>query len=68
MTDQGAVGVQAIHPHLAPLYVNEGLFPPVDDAPVLAVVKQTALDDGCGPALLQVVGNGSKNGLVGPGW
>jgi len=54
--------------HLAPLYVNEGLFPPVDDAPVLAVVKQTALDDGCGPALLQVVGNGSKNGLVGPGW
>ncbi len=37
--------------HLAPLYVNEGLFPPVDDAPVLAVVKQTALDDRCGPAL-----------------
>jgi hypothetical protein len=36
---------------LAPLYVNEGLFPPVDDAPVLAVVKQTALDDGCGSAL-----------------
>src|SRR5665213_1159894 len=54
--------------HMAPLYVNEGLFPPVDDAPVLAVVKQTALDDGCGPALLQVVGNGAKNGLVGPGW
>ena len=50
------------HNHLAPLYVNEGLFPPVDDALVLAVVKQTALDDGCGPALLQAVGNGSKNG------
>jgi hypothetical protein len=57
-----------IHPHLAPLYVNEGLFPPVDDAPVLAVVKQTALDDGCGPALLEGVGNGSKNGLVGSFW
>ena len=51
--------------HLAPFYVNEGLFPPVDGAPVLAVVKQTALDDGCGPALLQGVGNGSKNGLAG---
>ena len=51
--------------HLAPLYVNEGFFPPVDDAPVLVVVKQTALDDGCGPALLQGVGNGPKNGLVG---
>jgi hypothetical protein len=40
------------HDHLAPLYVNEGLFPPVDGAPVLVVVKQSALDDGCGPALL----------------
>jgi hypothetical protein len=44
---------------------QRGLFPPVDDAPVLAVVKQTALDDGCGPALLWGVGNGSKNGLAG---
>jgi hypothetical protein len=52
------------HAHLAPFYVNEALFPPVDGAPVLAVVKQTALDDGCGPALLQGVGNGSKSGLV----
>jgi hypothetical protein len=54
----------AKHNHLAPLYVNERLFPPVDDAPVLALVKQTALDDDCGPALLQGVGNGPKNGLV----
>jgi hypothetical protein len=44
---------------------TKGSFPPVDDAPVLALVKQTALDDGCGPALLQGVGNGSKNGLAG---
>jgi len=43
---------------------TKGSFPPVDGAPVLAVVKQTALDDGCGPALLQAVGNGSKNGLA----
>jgi hypothetical protein len=41
------------------------LFQPFDGAPVLAVVKQTALDDGCGPALLWGVGNGPKNGLVG---
>jgi hypothetical protein len=46
---------------LAPFYVNEGSFPPVDGAPVLLVVKQTALDDGCGPALLQGVGNGPRN-------
>jgi hypothetical protein len=51
-------------PLLAPFYVNEGFFPPVDGALVLAVVKQAALDDGCGPALLQGVENGSKNGLV----
>jgi hypothetical protein len=44
---------------------TRALFPPVDDAPVLAVVKQTALDDGCGPALFWGVGNGPKNGLVG---
>jgi hypothetical protein len=44
--------VRPQRPHLAPLYVNEGLFPPVDGAPVLVVVKQSALDDGCGPALL----------------
>jgi len=50
---------------LAPLYVNTVLFPPFDGAPVLAVVKQTALDDGCGPALFSGVGNGPENGLVG---
>ena len=50
--------------HLAPFYVNEGSFPPVDVAPVLAVVKQTALDDGCGPALFRGVGNGPENGLA----
>ena len=61
-------GVANKRDHLAPLYVNEGLFPPVEDAPVLAVVKQTALDDGCGPALLQGVGNGPKNGLAGSFW
>jgi hypothetical protein len=53
------------HALLAPFYVNGPSFPPVDGAPVLAVVKQTALDDGCGPALFQGVGNGSKNGLAG---
>jgi len=37
--------------HLAPLYVKGGQFPPVDGAPVLATVKQTALDVGCGSAL-----------------
>ena len=47
---------------------TRGLFPPVEDAPVLALVKQTALDDGCGPALLQGVGNGPKNGLAGSFW
>jgi hypothetical protein len=40
------------------------LFPPFDGALVLVAVKQTALDDGCGPALLWGVGNGTKNGLV----
>ena len=37
-------------PLMAPLCVKGWLFPPVDGAPVLAVVKQTALDDGCGSA------------------
>ena len=56
------------HPHLAPFYVNDASFPPVDDAPVLALVKQNALDDGCGPALFRGVGNGSKNGLAVSFW
>lgn len=49
-----------MHPHMAPFYVREASFPPVDDAPVLALVKQTALDDDCGSALLRGVENGSK--------
>jgi len=49
---------------LAPFYVNEASLPPVDDAPVLALVKQTALDDGCGPASFRGVGNEPKNGLA----
>ena len=54
--------------HLAPFYVNEGLFPPVDDAPVLVVVKQSALDDGCGSALFRGVGHGVEIGLVVSFW
>jgi len=50
---------------LAPFYVNAAPFPPFDGALVLVVVKQSALDDGCGPALFRGVGNGSKNGLAG---
>jgi hypothetical protein len=53
------------HPHMAPLCVNRKSFPPVEDAPVLAVVKQRALDGGCGSALVQGVGNGRRNGLPG---
>jgi hypothetical protein len=65
-TRQSADGIAACkRPHLAPLYVNTVLFPPFDGAPVLAVVKQTALDNGCGPALFWGVGNWPKNGLVG---
>jgi hypothetical protein len=36
---------------MAPLCVKGTTFPPVDSAPVLAAVKQTALDCGCGAAL-----------------
>jgi hypothetical protein len=38
------------------------LFPPRKCAPVLAVVKQTALDDGCGPAWTGGAGSNLKNG------
>ena len=38
-------------------------FPPVDGALVLAAVKQTALDCGCGSALGQGVGNAANKGL-----
>ena len=47
---------------LAPFRVKGCRFRPRDDAPLLAVVKQTALDDGCGSALVEGFGNGSKNG------
>ena len=40
-------------------------FPPGNGAPVLAAVEQTALDGGCGSALVEGVGNGSKNGYGG---
>jgi len=36
---------------LAPLCVKSVALRPVDGAPVLATVKQTALDRGCGAAL-----------------
>jgi hypothetical protein len=36
---------------MAPLCVKGAAFPPVDGAPVLAVVGQTALDCGRGSAL-----------------
>jgi hypothetical protein len=50
-------------PDLAPLCVKSAAFPPVDGAPVLAPVKQTALDCGCGSALEQGVGNAANKGL-----
>src|SRR2546428_12273151 len=37
-------------------------FPPRECAPVLAPVKQTSLDGGCGPALIEGAGNGPENG------
>ncbi len=61
MNPQGLGGATR-RPLLAPLCVKGGSFPPREGAPVLAVVKQTALDDGCGSALGQGVGNGPKNG------
>ncbi len=48
---------------MAPLCVKGPSFPPEDGAPVLAVVKQTALDVGCGSALLRGGGIGMMNGL-----
>jgi hypothetical protein len=48
---------------MAPLCVKGSFsFPPIEDAPALAVVKQAALDDGCGLALARGVGNEPKNG------
>src|SRR5688500_11228822 len=51
-------------PRMAPLCVRGWSSPPREYAPVLAVVKQSALDVGCGPALIEGVGNGSKNAAV----
>jgi hypothetical protein len=51
------------HADLAPLCVKRG-HPGLDSvAPVLAVVKQTALDVVCGPALAESAGSGQENGL-----
>ena len=50
-------------PDMAPLCVKSAAFPPVDGAPALAAVKQTALDCGCGSALGQGVGNAANKGL-----
>jgi hypothetical protein len=43
-------------------------FPPVDAAPVLAGVKQIALDVGCESALRQGGGNGPEDGSGGLPW
>ena len=47
---------------------NGCAFPPVEGAPVLAVVKQIALDAGCDSALGQGGGNGPGNGSGGRRW
>jgi hypothetical protein len=38
------------------------LFPVRQCAPVLAAVKQKALDGGCGPVLVEGAGNDRENG------
>jgi len=58
--------VAPVHPNLAPLCVKRASFPPCECAPVLAAVKQKALDRGCGPALAGGGGSGAENGS--PGW
>ena len=50
--------------HGSPLS-RELLFPARECAPVLAAVKQSALDGGCGPALAGGGGNGAGNGSAG---
>jgi hypothetical protein len=44
--------------------VSRGVIPGLDCAPVLAVVKQTALDDGCGPVSTESAGSDQENGLA----
>lgn len=51
--------------HMAPLCVNRCRSRLANAAPVLAGVKQTALDAGCGSAPVEGVGNGLKNGSGG---
>ena len=41
------------HADLAPLYVKRVSFPSGECAPVLAGVKQTSLDTGCGPVVIK---------------
>jgi hypothetical protein len=50
---------------MAPLCVKRMPFPLCECAPVLAAVKQSALDCGCGLALAWIGGNEPKNGSVG---
>ena len=49
---------------MAPLCVKRGHSRPGQCAPVLAVVKQTALDDVCGPAPMESAGSDQENGLA----
>ena len=53
-----------LRPVLAPLCVKGGHSRPEQCAPVLAVVKQRALDDGCGPAVMEGAGSDQENGLA----
>ncbi len=69
----GATACRAAHPRRAgrsgtsdsgsPV-CQEGLFPAWIVCPVLAVVKQSALDDVCGPAPAESAGSDQENGLV----
>jgi hypothetical protein len=54
--------------HGSPLCQRPGPFPPVDAAPVLAGVRQIALDVGCESALGQGGGNGPEDGSGGRRW
>ena len=44
--------------------VSRGVIPGLDSVPRLAVVKQSALDDGCGPVPIEGAGNDQKNGWL----
>lgn len=49
---------------MAPLCVKRLISRPEKCAPVLADVKQAALDVGCGPAPMEGAGNGQENWLA----